>query len=55
MPQEDDGAGELQHTEEIFWVVLPASDDATIIMEPSKKTLDFPAATVAAQRGDQLA
>jgi hypothetical protein len=30
-------------------VVLPASDDATIIMEPSKKTLDFPAATVAAQ------
>jgi hypothetical protein len=35
-------------------VVLPASDDATIIMEPSKKTLDFPAATVAAQRATVL-
>ena len=54
MPQEDDGAGELHHPEEIFWVVLPASDDATIIMEPSKKTLDFPAATVAAQRATIL-
>jgi hypothetical protein len=49
MPQEDDSASKLNHPEEILWVVLPANDDATIIMEPSKQALDFPAATVAAQ------
>ena len=50
MPQEDHSAGKLNHSEEILWVVLPANDDATIIMEPSKQTLDFPATTVAAQQ-----
>src|SRR5271170_6703639 len=49
MPQEDHGAGQLHHPEESFWMVLPARDDTTIIMEPSKQTLDFPATTVAAQ------
>src|SRR5271169_3312317 len=49
MPQEDYSARKLNHPEEILWVVLPASDDATIIMEPSKQTLDFPATTVPAQ------
>ena|ERR1700734_2818338 len=49
MPQEDDSARKLNHPEEILWVVLPASDDTTIIMEPSKQTFDFPATTVAAQ------
>ena len=49
MPQEDYSARKLNHPEEILWVVLPASDDATIIMEPSKQTFDFPATTVAAQ------
>ena len=49
MPQEDDGTCELNHPEEILWVVLPASDDATIVMEPSKQTLDFPTTTVPAQ------
>ena len=54
MPQEDDSACKLNHPEEVFWVVLPASDDATIIMEPSKQTLDFPATTIAAQRATVL-
>src|ERR1700751_942938 len=49
MPQEDYGTCKLNHPEEILWVVLPASDNATIIMEPSKQTLDFPATTVPAQ------
>src|SRR5579864_4017813 len=49
MPQEDHSTCELNHPEEILWVVLPASDDATIIMEPSEQALDFPATTVSAQ------
>src|ERR1019366_8587388 len=49
MPQEDHSACKLNHPEEILWVILPANDDATIIMEPSKQAFDFPATTVAAQ------
>ena len=49
MPQEDYSASKLNHPEEILWVVFPANDDATIIMEPGKQTLDFPATTVAPQ------
>jgi hypothetical protein len=49
MPQEDYSASKLNHPEEILCVVFPANDDATIIMEPSKQALDFPAATVATQ------
>jgi hypothetical protein len=49
MPQEDHSACKLDHPEEILWVVLPANDDATIIMEPNKQALDFPTTTVAAQ------
>jgi hypothetical protein len=49
MPQEDYSVRKLNHAEEILWVVLPASDDTTIIMEPSKQTFDFPATTIAVQ------
>jgi hypothetical protein len=49
MPQEDYSACKLNHPEEILWVVLPANDDAAVIMEPSEQTLDFPATTVAPQ------
>ena len=49
MPQEDYSASQLNHPEEILWVVFPANDDATIIMEPSKQALDFPATTIPAQ------
>ena len=54
MPQEDDSASKLNHPEEIFWVAFPANDDATIIMEPGKQTLDFPATTIAPQRAAVL-
>src|ERR1700691_3748156 len=55
MPQEDHGTCELNHAEEILWVILPANNDATIIMEPSKQTFNFPATTVAAQGATVLA
>src|SRR5258707_161256 len=54
MPQEDDGASELNHPEEIFWVVFPANDGATKIMEPGEQALDFPATPVAEQNGAVL-
>src|ERR1700682_1090003 len=49
MPQEDDGASELDHPEEMFWVVFPANDGATKVMKPGEQALDFPATPVAAQ------
>jgi hypothetical protein len=49
MPQEDDGASELDHPEEIFWVVFPANDGTTKVMKPSEQTFHFPPTPVAAQ------
>jgi hypothetical protein len=49
MPQEDDGTSELNHPEEILWVIFPANDDTTKIMKPREQTLDFPATPVTAQ------
>jgi len=49
MPQEDHSACELNHTEEIFWVIFPANDGATKVMEPGEQAFDFPATPVAAQ------
>ena len=49
MPQEDHGASELNHPKEILWVVFPANDSATKIMQPSKQSFDFPTTAVATQ------
>ena len=49
MPQEDDGTSELNHPEEILWVIFPANDDATKIMKPGEQALDFPATPVTTQ------
>jgi hypothetical protein len=49
MPQEDDGTGQLDHPEEISWVVFPANDDASKVVKPSEQTLDLPTTPVAAQ------
>lgn len=54
MPQEDDGARELHHPEEILWVVFPANDDTAKIMKPSEQALDFPTPAVAAQHATVL-
>src|SRR5260221_50406 len=49
MSQEDDGASELDHPEEIFWVVFPANDGTAKVMKPGEQSFHFPATTVAAQ------
>ena len=54
MPQEDNGASELNHPEEILWVVFPANNGATKIMQPSEQALNFPTTAVAAQAATVL-
>jgi hypothetical protein len=54
MPQEDNSASELNHPEEILWVVFPANDGATKVMKPSEQALDLPAAAVATQAATVL-
>ena len=49
MPQEDNEAAELEHAEEIGFVIFPAADESAEIVEPGKEALDFPAPTVATQ------
>ena len=49
MPQEDDGASELNHPEEIFWVVLPANHGTAKVMKPGEQAFHFPATPVATQ------
>jgi hypothetical protein len=49
MPQENDEATELEHAEEIGFVIFPAADQSAEIVEPGKEALDFPAPTVATQ------
>src|ERR1035437_10190494 len=49
MPQEDNEAAELEHAEEIGFVIFPASDKSAEIVEPGKEALDFSAPTVATQ------
>jgi hypothetical protein len=49
MPQEDNAATELEHAEEIGFVIFPAADESAEIVEPGKEALDFPAPTVATQ------
>ncbi len=47
MPQEDNEAAELEHTEEVGLVIFPTADEAPEVVEPRKETLDFPATAVA--------
>ena len=54
MSQEDHGASQLDHPEEIFWVVFPTNDSAAKIMKPGEQTLDFPAPSVATQNAAVL-
>ena len=54
MPQEDNSASELNHPEEILWVVFPANDNATKVMKPSEQALDLPTAAISAQAATVL-
>src|SRR6266436_5104049 len=50
MSQEDHGGCEVNHPEEVGWVAFPASDDATIVVEPGKEPFDFPSASGPTER-----
>ena len=54
MPQEDAGASQVNHPEEICWVVFPADHDAAIVMQPRKQAFDFPSAAIAPQHAPIL-
>jgi len=47
-PEEDDEAGELDKTEEVLCVELPADEDATLPLYPGEEALDEPASHIAA-------
>jgi hypothetical protein len=49
MPQEDDEASELEHTEKVGLVIFPAAHESAKVVEPSEEALDFPTAAVAAK------
>ena len=49
MPQENNGAAELQHAEEIGFVIFPTTHQSAEVVEPGEEALDFPAAAIAAQ------
>ena len=49
MPQEDDEAAELEHTEEIGIVIFPAANQSAEVVQPSEEAFDFPAAAVTTQ------
>ena len=68
MPEEDSGAGQLQHAEKVLDVILPAGDQPAGVVEPGEEAFDLPAparpterapilgrrATPAAMPGDHL-
>ena len=41
MSQKDHEASELDDSEEVGRVVFPANDNATVVLRPSKRALDF--------------
>ena len=49
MPQEDNEATELDHGEEIGFVMFPARDQSAKVVQPGEEAFDFPAATVTAK------
>jgi hypothetical protein len=49
MPQENYEAAELEHAEEVGFVIFPAADQSAEIVEPGKESLDFPTPAVATQ------
>src|SRR3990172_8837811 len=39
----------MEHGEEVFSMIFPASDEPSRVVQPSKESLDLPTATIAAQ------
>jgi hypothetical protein len=48
LPEEDDGAGQLEKTEEVLCVEHPADEDATLSLYPGEEALDELASHIAA-------
>jgi hypothetical protein len=48
--EEDNEAGELDKTEEVLGVILPADEDAALPLDPSEEALDEPASHVRLSR-----
>ncbi len=48
MPEQDEGACEVDEGEVVFDVSLPAYEESALIAQPGEESLDFPAALVAA-------
>lgn len=49
MPQKDDEAAELEHAEEISFMIFPTGNQSAEVVEPGEKAFDFPVTAVAAQ------
>jgi hypothetical protein len=49
MSGKDDEAAELEHAEEVGFLIFPAADESAEVVEPSEEALDFPAAAVTTQ------
>lgn len=54
MPQQDDEASEVNEAEEVLGLPLPASHDASELLEPSEDSLDLPSPLVATQSSSVL-
>lgn len=54
MPEEDSGAGQLQHAEKVLDVILPAGDEPAGVVQPGEEAFDLPATTGATQRASIL-
>ena len=54
MPEEDSGAGQLQHAEEVLDVILPAGDQPAGVVQPSEEAFDLPATAGSTERASIL-
>ena len=50
MSDEQEQACEVDEAEEVLDVDFPSSDKSAVILHPGKEALDFPSASIAAQR-----
>lgn len=54
MPEEDLGAGQLQHAEEVLDVILPTGDQPAGVVQPGEEAFDLPATAGSTQRASVL-
>jgi hypothetical protein len=47
MPQQDQRASELNHTQKVLGIAFPAAGNAAIVLQPGERPLDLPAPKVA--------